>query len=42
MKERRLTSTKWDITTRIVLAWIVTIPCSAFIAALVLFAITAM
>ena len=39
---RRLTSIKWDITTRIVLAWIVTIPCSAFIAALVLFAITAM
>jgi inorganic phosphate transporter, PiT family len=39
---RRLTSIKWDITTRIVLAWIVTIPCSAFIAAMVLFAITAM
>jgi inorganic phosphate transporter, PiT family len=39
---RRLTSIRWDITTRIVLAWVVTIPCSAFIAALTFFAIAAM
>jgi PiT family inorganic phosphate transporter len=39
---RRLTSIKWDITTRIVLAWVITIPCSAVIAVLVFFATTAM
>jgi len=39
---RRLTSIKWDITTRIVLAWVVTIPCSAVIAASIFFAIASM
>jgi PiT family inorganic phosphate transporter len=39
---RRLTSIKWDITTRIILAWVVTIPCSAVIAALTFSAIAAM
>ncbi|MBI5579039.1 MAG: inorganic phosphate transporter [Deltaproteobacteria bacterium] len=39
---RRLTSIKWDVTTRILLAWVVTIPCSAFIAVPAFLAITAM
>ncbi len=39
---RRLTGIKWDIAIRIVWAWVVTIPCSAFIAALTLMAIGAM
>jgi PiT family inorganic phosphate transporter len=38
---RRLTGIKWDIAIRIVLAWIVTIPCSAIIAALTFLVIAA-
>jgi PiT family inorganic phosphate transporter len=38
---RRLTGIKWDIAIRIVLAWIVTIPCSAIIAALTFIVIAA-
>jgi PiT family inorganic phosphate transporter len=39
---RRLTGIKWDIAFRIVMAWVVTIPCSAIISALTFFAIAAM
>jgi PiT family inorganic phosphate transporter len=39
---RRLTGIKWGIAIRIVVAWIVTIPCSAIIAALVFFLLAAM
>jgi PiT family inorganic phosphate transporter len=38
---KRLTGIKWDIAMRIVLAWIVTIPCSAIIAGLSFFFIAA-
>ncbi len=39
---RRLTGIKWDIAFRIVIAWIVTIPCSAVVAALTFFTIAAL
>jgi PiT family inorganic phosphate transporter len=39
---RRLTGIKWDIAFRIVMAWFVTIPCSAVISALTFFAFAAM
>jgi PiT family inorganic phosphate transporter len=39
---RRLTGIKWDIAFRIIMAWIVTIPCSAVIAALTFYAIAAL
>jgi len=39
---RRLTGIKWDIAIRIVMAWVVTIPCSAIIAFLTFMVIAAM
>jgi PiT family inorganic phosphate transporter len=39
---RRLPGIKWDIAFRIVMAWVVTIPCSAIISALTFMAIAAL
>jgi PiT family inorganic phosphate transporter len=39
---RRLTGIKWDIAIRIVVAWVVTIPCSAIISALTFFLLASM